>query len=223
MAFALPRCRFPRAALGFAPQLVPRCQVQAVTFALPRAPATRITSHISARMAHSCTHVVIDPSRMIEEETVSGYKAEHYYPVRIGEVFQDRYRVICKTGYGSASTVWLCRDLRNDGKCVALKVYINRSKVHRELPIYIHINGIKSDHDGQKNLRKFLASFEVNGPNGKHICLVHQALSMTLEDFRCYSPNREISAAVIRETFGNILRALHFLRKEAHVIHTGLL
>jgi serine/threonine-protein kinase SRPK3 len=175
-------------------------------------------------MAHSCAHVIIHPSRVIEEETVSGYKAEHYYPVRIGDVFQDRYRVICKTGCGSASTVWLCRDLHNDKKkYVALEIYINRSKVHRELPIYTHISGIKSDHYGQKYLRKFLDSFEINSPNGKHICLVNQALSMTMEDYRCLLPNRGIDAAVIRETFGDMLRALDFLREEAHVIHTGLL
>jgi serine/threonine-protein kinase SRPK3 len=75
-------------------------------------------------------------------------------------------------------------------KYVALEIYINRSKVHRELPIYTHISGIKSDHYGQKYLRKFLDSFEINSPNGKHICLVNQALSMTMEDYRCLLPNR---------------------------------
>jgi serine/threonine-protein kinase SRPK3 len=200
----------------------------AIAFALPHTlraplPVTRIGSHITTRMARHSTHVIIDPSRVIEEETVHGYKAEHYYPVHIGEVFQDRYRVIRKIGYGSASTVWLCRDLRNEKKYVALKVYINRSKVHREMPIYTHINAIKTDHDGQKNLRKLLDSFEITGPHGKHICLAHKVFSMCMEDFRGYLPNRYFSADLIREIFGYILRALHFLRKEAHVVHTGLL
>lgn len=47
----------------------------------------------------------------IEEETLPGYLAERYYPVRLGEVSQSRYKVIAKLGYGSSSTVWLCRDL----------------------------------------------------------------------------------------------------------------
>jgi len=174
-------------------------------------------------MAHLATHVSIDPSRVIEGEKVRGYKAEHYYPVHIGEVFQDRYSVISKIGYGSASTVWLCRDLRNERNYVALKVYTSRSKVHRELPIYTHINAIKTDHEGQKNLRKLLESFEIDVPHGKNICLVHEVLSMSMEDFRRYLPNREFSAEIIRETFGYVLRALNFLRKEAHVVHTGLL
>jgi serine/threonine-protein kinase SRPK3 len=174
-------------------------------------------------MAHSPTHVVIDPSQLVEEETVRASKLEYYYPVKIGEVFQDRYSVIGKLGYGSASTVWLYHDLQNNKGYVALKVYINRSKVHRELPIYTHINSMNSEHDGRLNLRKFLDSFEINGPNGKHTCLVHEASGMCLEDFRAYLPDRVFSADLIRETFRDLLRALHFLREEAHVIHTGLL
>ncbi len=48
----------------------------------------------------------------IEEERVPGYKAERFYPVRLGDVFESRYQVVAKLGFGTASTVWLCRDLR---------------------------------------------------------------------------------------------------------------
>lgn len=54
---------------------------------------------------------VIDPSELFEEETLPGYEADLYYPVHIGEVFNGRYRVIGKLGYGVTSTVWLARDL----------------------------------------------------------------------------------------------------------------
>lgn len=47
-----------------------------------------------------------------EEERLLGYKAEDYYPVQLGEVFKSRYQVLAKLGYGTASTVWLCRDLQ---------------------------------------------------------------------------------------------------------------
>lgn len=55
---------------------------------------------------------VIASSISVEEESIPNYKAQRYYPVRIGEVFNKRYQVIRKLGYGSSSTVWLCRDLR---------------------------------------------------------------------------------------------------------------
>lgn len=55
---------------------------------------------------------VIDPSQMVEEERLPSYNRNHYYPMRMGEVLKDRYRVVAKLGYGASSTVWLCRDLR---------------------------------------------------------------------------------------------------------------
>ncbi|KAL2757273.1 hypothetical protein ACRALDRAFT_2039739 [Sodiomyces alcalophilus JCM 7366] len=47
---------------------------------------------------------LIPASQKIEEETVPGYKAEKYYPVRLGEVFKSRYQVVAKLGYGTGST-----------------------------------------------------------------------------------------------------------------------
>jgi hypothetical protein len=47
----------------------------------------------------------------IEEETVIDYRADRFYPVRLGEVFKSRYQVVAKLGYGTSSTIWLCRDL----------------------------------------------------------------------------------------------------------------
>lgn len=55
--------------------------------------------------------VPIPVDQKIEEETIPGYVATWYYPVRIGEIFRQRYQVVGKLGYGITSTVWLARDL----------------------------------------------------------------------------------------------------------------
>jgi serine/threonine-protein kinase SRPK3 len=47
----------------------------------------------------------------IEEEPIPNYVASRFYPVRIGEVFQDRYQVVSKLGFGASSTAWLVRDM----------------------------------------------------------------------------------------------------------------
>jgi hypothetical protein len=226
MAFTLPRYLLPRVAPGFAPQSALRRQIPTIT-AIPHAvraplPTVRMRSHTSIKMEHPSARIVIDPSQMIEEETVRASKLEYYYPVRIGEAFQDRYGVIGKLGYGSASTVWLCHDLQNNKGYVALKVYIHRSKVHRELPIYAHIKTLNSEHAGLESLRKLLDSFEIIGPHGNHICLVHEALGMSLEELRDRVPDREFAADLVRQTLRDVLRVLHFFREEAHVVHTGL-
>jgi serine/threonine-protein kinase SRPK3 len=53
---------------------------------------------------------VIESLLLVEEESIPNYKARRYYPVRIGEVFNERYQAVGKLDYGSSSTVWLCRD-----------------------------------------------------------------------------------------------------------------
>ncbi|KAI9823354.1 MAG: hypothetical protein M1819_001362 [Sarea resinae] len=162
----------------------------------------------------------IDPSCRIEEETLRDYKAERYYPVQIGQVFNDRYKVIGKLGYGSASTVWLCRDLHEENGYVALKVYVNSSKVHRELPIYKHINSLQLEHGGRAHVRKLLESFELEGPHGRHICLVHQPLGISFDELRELTPDGVFGVDLIRQTIRHILAGLECLH-EAHVIHTG--
>lgn len=54
---------------------------------------------------------VIESCQPIEEEKLPFYEHEQYYPVDVGEVFNSRYQVVGKLGYGAYSTVWLCHDL----------------------------------------------------------------------------------------------------------------
>jgi hypothetical protein len=49
---------------------------------------------------------------LIEEQTLPRYCPQHYYPVHLGETFNDRYLVVAKLGYGASSTVWLARDIQ---------------------------------------------------------------------------------------------------------------
>lgn len=70
----------------------------------PRAPLAR-------RVFPCAGWDIIDPSHKVEEELIPSYKSENFYPARIGEVFNHRYQVVGKLGYGSSATVWLCRDL----------------------------------------------------------------------------------------------------------------
>ena len=46
------------------------------------------------------------------EEDLERYRPGDYHPVHLGDVFNDRYVVISKLGYGQYSTVWLARDIK---------------------------------------------------------------------------------------------------------------
>ncbi|CAK0869947.1 unnamed protein product, partial [Prorocentrum cordatum] len=45
-----------------------------------------------------------------DDEGVDQYKKGGYHVVNIGEVYNSRYRVVAKLGWGHFSTVWLCED-----------------------------------------------------------------------------------------------------------------
>lgn len=42
------------------------------------------------------------------------YKPGGFHPVYIGDIFNDRYRILNKIGYGVYSTVWLVQDTQRE-------------------------------------------------------------------------------------------------------------
>lgn len=64
---------------------------------------------------------LINESHLVEEEAWPWYRPEEFYPVKIGDVFQAKYQVVGKLGYGGYGTVWLCRDLM----CATFLPYLN--------------------------------------------------------------------------------------------------
>ena len=70
------------------------------------------TSFFSQPLAPQVKYPEILPtSTKIKEETSSDYDPKHFYPVRIGQTFNDRYHVVGKLGAGDYSTVWLVKDI----------------------------------------------------------------------------------------------------------------
>lgn len=60
------------------------------------------------------TSAILSTEDLIEEQILPRYSPQHYYPVHLGETFNDRYLVVAKLGYGTSSTVWLARDIHTD-------------------------------------------------------------------------------------------------------------
>lgn len=58
----------------------------------------------------------LEEETKLEEENWPWYTPSSFYPVRIGEILRDKYRVLYKLGplgYGTTATIWLCRDLQS--------------------------------------------------------------------------------------------------------------
>ncbi|QDS74126.1 hypothetical protein FKW77_009914 [Venturia effusa] len=167
----------------------------------------------------------LDSTVPLEEESLDRYSPDDFYPVAVGEVLNSSYKVLGKLGYGAHSTVWLCRHIR-DQTFVAVKVCTRNgqqsARVHRELQFYERVSSIKSNHHGQSFVRGLLGTFEVTGPAGQHLCLVHPPMHMTIRDLQYMNDSRRLNEPILRWTLANVLSALAFLHDEAEVIHTDV-
>lgn len=53
----------------------------------------------------------VDGMSSEDEEDIEDYRKGGYHPVELGNVFNGRYKVKSKLGWGHFSTVWLAHDL----------------------------------------------------------------------------------------------------------------
>ncbi|KAF7620965.1 hypothetical protein AFLA_006258 [Aspergillus flavus NRRL3357] len=142
---------------------------------------------------------LLDRSNKLDEETLPTYQPEKYYPVNQGEDL-------------IASTY------------VVLKVYVTgQARAHvRELRIYKQMNGVETKHPGRNFIRKLLDHFDIEGPHGRHVCLVHEPLGTSadflVKMFRGHAMTLDDMKPGIRQ----LLIALDFLHSECHIIHTDL-
>lgn len=166
---------------------------------------------------------LLDSTQKLEEETLPWYSPEGFYSVEIGEVFQSRYQVIGKLGYGGYSTIWLCRDLRQH-VYVTLKVFErNSTEGQRETNTYHHLNSLNiSDHVGATLIRKALDSFQISTAEGSFQCLVHPPLGISLYDFRNHLKAKVLPEKIVKLTLMHLLLALDYLHTEAGIVHTDI-
>ncbi|CRL22603.1 Serine/threonine-protein kinase DCLK [Penicillium camemberti] len=164
----------------------------------------------------------LDSNLKFEEETHPGYKAEDSYSVQIGEVFQSRYQVIGKLGFGGYSTVWLCKDLTQH-KYLTLKVLRRDSaEGKREIAIYDRINAVKTSHAGAMLVRTALDTFQIDDAKGSYQVIVHQPLGIRLYDLRHRFTDKILPEKAVKLTLMHLLLALDYLHTEAGIVHTDI-
>ncbi|CAG1987992.1 unnamed protein product, partial [Fusarium graminearum] len=158
------------------------------------------------RVFNNPNFIRIPAINKIEEETLPDYLPVRYYPVRIGEVFVDRYQVVGKLGFGASSTVWLANDLSKK-RHVALKVFIRSQAlgehVENEMNMYKRMEQRASNHPGRSA-----------GPDGDHLVLAHPPLWKSIEAAIRRSSPRRLPPAGARYVLKDLFMALKYLHDE---------
>ena len=90
-----------------------------------------------------------------------------------------------------------------------------------ELNIYKRIEGASQNHSGRRYVRSLLDSFELNGPEDIHRCLVHPPLWESVLTFLSRNPLQRLPIPILAVTLHRLFLALDYLHTECKIIHTG--
>ncbi|KAJ6244203.1 hypothetical protein M0813_21467 [Anaeramoeba flamelloides] len=154
---------------------------------------------------------------------------EHYYkggyhPVQKGEIFNNRYKALCKIGWGFFSTVWLAHDSLK-GLFVALKIVkseqIFTQAARDEIQLLKKV--IQQDQSKNSKVIRILDSFVHLGSNGKHVCMVFELLDgTTLLTLMKKYEYKGIPIPLLKNICRQVLIGLDFLHAKCKIIHTDM-
>ncbi|KAF5560559.1 CMGC SRPK kinase [Fusarium pseudoanthophilum] len=102
------------------------------------------------------------------------YGVGGYHPVHLGDLYDDgRYRIVHKIGAGDTSMIWLARD-SSSWSWVALRILMGDqpSGVEENIVKCHNILARHGQDGGDPRFITYTRYFHIDGPNGRHLCLV---------------------------------------------------
>jgi serine/threonine-protein kinase SRPK3 len=104
-------------------------------------------------------------------------------------------------------------------------MYITNSALgkhlNNELNMYQRIAKGPKSHPDRQAIRSLLDSFDINGLEELHRCLVHPPLSDNLSTFLRRNPVRRLPKPILAFVLYRLFLALDYLHRECEIIHTG--
>lgn len=166
-----------------------------------------------------------DTSEGEEQEDPKDYRRGGYHPVKIGDLFQSRYHVTRKLGWGYFSTVWLCWDLV-EKSFVALKVVKSKSSCTEtaldEIQLLTAVRDADVNDEKRNKVIQLLNDFKISGVNGTHICMVFKVLGDNLLKLIMKSNYKGIPLKNVKCIIRQVLEGLDYLHTKSKIIHTDI-
>uniref|UniRef100_A0A8B9S7X3 non-specific serine/threonine protein kinase n=1 Tax=Apteryx owenii TaxID=8824 RepID=A0A8B9S7X3_APTOW len=148
-----------------------------------------------------------------------------YHPVKIGDLFNGRYHVIRKLGWGHFSTVWLCWDMQGK-RFVAMKVV--KSAQHYTETALDEIKLLKCVRESDPNdpnkdmVVQLIDDFKISGMNGIHVCMVFEVLGHHLLKWIIKSNYQGLPIRCVKSIIRQVLQGLDYLHSKCKIIHTDI-
>uniref|UniRef100_A0A667ZNG7 non-specific serine/threonine protein kinase n=1 Tax=Myripristis murdjan TaxID=586833 RepID=A0A667ZNG7_9TELE len=160
-----------------------------------------------------------------EQEDPNDYCKGGYHHVKIGDLFNGKYHVIRKLGWGHFSTVWLAWDIQVK-RFVAMKVV--KSAEHYTETAVDEIKLLRSVRNSDPNdpnremVVQLLDDFKISGVNGTHVCMVFEVLGHHLLKWIIKSNYQGLPLPCVKSIIRQVLQGLDYLHTKCQIIHTDI-
>ncbi|KAK0108045.1 hypothetical protein ONS95_002870 [Cadophora gregata] len=129
------------------------------------------------------------PAGIGDTEDLERYEPGGFHPVHLGDEYDGgRYKVIHKLGAGGFSTVWLAQDLMRR-HWVALKIILADESPSVETKTILS-HRVASQCSSDAVFVTYSRYFHIEGPNGRHLCLVLPVLGPSASRLSQYMDSR---------------------------------
>ncbi|XP_060925015.1 SRSF protein kinase 1b [Limanda limanda] len=160
-----------------------------------------------------------------EQEDPNDYCRGGYHHVKIGDLFNGRYHVIRKLGWGHFSTVWLAADIQ-EKRYVAMKVV--KSAEHYtetaldEIKLLKSVRNTDANDPNRDKVVQLLDDFKISGINGSHVCMVFEVLGYHLLKWIIKSNYQGLPQPCVKSIIQQVLQGLDYLHTKCKIIHTDI-
>uniref|UniRef100_A0A671WCJ7 non-specific serine/threonine protein kinase n=1 Tax=Sparus aurata TaxID=8175 RepID=A0A671WCJ7_SPAAU len=160
-----------------------------------------------------------------EQEDPNDYCRGGYHHVKIGDLFNGRYHVIRKLGWGHFSTVWLAWDIQ-EKRFVAMKVV--KSAEHYtetaldEIKLLKSVRNTDPSDPNRERVVQLLDDFKISGMNGTHVCMVFEVLGYHLLKWIIKSNYQGLPLPCVKSIIRQVLQGLDYLHTKCKIIHTDI-
>uniref|UniRef100_A0A673CSR9 non-specific serine/threonine protein kinase n=1 Tax=Sphaeramia orbicularis TaxID=375764 RepID=A0A673CSR9_9TELE len=160
-----------------------------------------------------------------EQEDPNDYCKGGYHHVKVGDLYNGKYHVIRKLGWGHFSTVWLAWDIQVK-RFVAMKVV--KSAEHYtetavdEIKLLRSVRNSDPDDPNREMVVQLLDDFKISGVNGTHVCMVFEVLGHHLLKWIIKSNYQGLPLPCVKSIIRQVLQGLDYLHSKCEIIHTDI-
>lgn len=145
--------------------------------------------------------------------------------MKIGDLYNQKYHVIRKLGWGHFSTVWLAWDIQ-EKRFVAMKVV--KSAEHYtetamdEIKLLKTVRNTDPNDPSRERVVQLLDDFKISGVNGTHVCMVFEVLGYHLLKWIIKSNYQGLPLPCVKSIIKQVLQGLDYLHSKCKIIHTDI-